>query len=306
MSPFIRASNWLVKKSRLEKKPSSFYGYLEGWLSILVNLLVFAGKFILGNKTGSIALKADSFHTLSDVATSALIIVGFFLASQPADSRHPFGHGRVEKIVGIIIATLLCVAGYEFFVTSVQRFLHPYPVKLSLAVIVIPVLLISILLKEFLTVFALTLYKTSGYQSLKADAWHHRSDSLATVLVLVNFLLLPFGLVKIDGLLGMLVSLLIGVTGIQLIFESGSVLLGEAPHPELEKNIRTILSGMGIQDVHHIHVHDYSGKLEITMHVRRAGGSSLEEAHAEASRIEEAIKKEIPDCEVTIHSEPLR
>ncbi|HOJ40349.1 MAG TPA: cation diffusion facilitator family transporter, partial [bacterium] len=181
MNPLRLLARWLFRKFGLERRGTSVYGYVEGGFSIFINLILFLIKFVMGQRTESIALKADSFHTLGDVATSLIIVIGFFIALRPADQRHPFGHGRTERIIAIVIATLLCVVAYEFFAGSLIRFLKPQPVRFSWLAIFI--LTVSIILKEMLTIFSLMLFQTSGYQSLKADAWHHRSDSLATALV---------------------------------------------------------------------------------------------------------------------------
>jgi len=292
--------NFFLEKLKLEK---NLYGYFEGWLSIFINSFLFFWKYYFGVITGSIALKTDAFHTLSDVVTSGLVILGFYISRKPPDEKHPFGHGRSEKISSIIMATLLIVVAYEFFVASFKKFISPTTVKINLLAIL--VLVISIFFKEFLYSTSIVLYKKSKYHSLKADAWHHRSDSFATFFVIVGFFIFKFGLMKLDGILGMLISLLIGYTGFSLIKEVGSILIGETPSLELRKKIEEIVKEVGGEGLHHIHIHDYSGKLEITLHIRMKSHSTLEDTHKFATLIETSIQKQIPNCNVTVHCEPV-
>lgn len=291
-----------IKRFSFLEKSTRHYGYFEGTLSIFINIILFGVKYYYGLITGSIALKADSFHTLSDVVTSVLVILGFFLALKPADIKHPFGHGRSERIITVVMATLLVVVGYEFFLASLRQFLHPISIEFGLPVIIM--LAISIFFKEFIYSVSLELYLRSNYQALKADAWHHRSDSLATLIVLIGFFFFKLGLMKLDGLLGMGVSLLIALTGIQLIREAASWLLGEAPNPDLENKIREIVSRHEGKDLHHLHIHDYAGKIEITLHIRMPRSATLNDVHNFVTQLEKAIKEEIPNSEVTIHCEP--
>jgi cation diffusion facilitator family transporter len=281
------------------------YGYFEGILSVIFNIVLFVLKFIFGTLLSSVSLIADSFHSLSDVVTSGIVIFGFRISSKPADEEHPFGHGRAERITAIVIACLLIVVGFEFFMSGFNRFRNPVPIRGDLSVIIMLVLFIVI--KEFLYRISLTLGSRIGSSSLKADAWHHRTDSISTVLVIGAFISFRFGLYSLDGILGMLVALIIVYMGISIIVESGDSLIGQAPPSSLVNKIRETASSFdGVDDVHHIHVHDYGGQLEITVHVRLKGDTHLEDAHERASKVESAVKKCVPGAEVTVHLEPLQ
>lgn len=306
-----RITNKLISIFHLDKgNKVRNYGYFEGILSIIVNILLFILKFAFGTILNSISLVADAFHTLSDVVTSVLVVVGFKVAAKPSDPEHPFGHGRAERIFAIIIALILVFVGGEFLVSSCKRFIHPIPIKAGPLIIIL--LILSVLVKEFLTNVSLNLGKRINSSTLKADAWHHRSDSIATALVVVGFIAFNFGLFKLDGILGMAISILIAYTGISIVLEAGSSLMGEAPHPSLIEQIRQIaLSCERVEDAHHIHVHDYGGNLEITVHIRLAGNMSLEDAHKKASEVEKTIKESLQptdllvhQAEITIHIEP--
>lgn len=280
------------------------YGYFEGALSIVINIVLFVFKFVFGIMLRSVSLLAESFHTLSDVVTSSIVILGFKISSKPADEKHPFGHGRAERVFSIVIALILIVVGVEFFISSFRRFLNPVPISGDLVVIL--VLILSIGAKELLANISFNLSKRIKSASLRADAWHHRTDSIATALVVLGFVLFRFGLYRVDGVIGMGVSLLIAYTGISIIREAGSFLVGEAPDSALVERIKNTASGFdGIDDVHHIHVHDYAGQLEVTVHVRLGGDTHLAEAHKTASEVEKAIKKCVPGAEVTVHVEPI-
>ena len=280
------------------------YGYFEGIVSVILNIVLFAFKFAFGVLLNSISLIADSFHSLSDVVTSTIVIFGFKISSKPPDAEHPFGHGRAERIVSIVIACMLIVVGFEFFKSGFERFRNPIPIKNE--AFVIAMLIVAILTKEFLYSLSMGLSKRIASPTLKAEAWHHRTDAISTVLVLVGFVSFRFGFYSLDGIMGMMVSLIIVYTGISIIRESGSYLIGQAPSSSLVERIRQAAAAFhDVNDVHHIHVHDYGGQMEVTIHVRLKGDTHLEHAHHRASDVEKAIKKCVPGAEVTVHVEPI-
>ncbi len=279
------------------------YGYFEGLLSIFVNLGLCIMKFIFGTILNSISLIADAVHSLSDVITSLIIIFGFRVSSKPPDKEHPFGHGRVERVVSIVIACMLIVVGFEFFLNGLSRLQNPVPIEVNVFIIVL--LGLSIVIKELLFQFAMWLGKKIESSALMADAWHHRTDALSTVLVLLGFITFKFGFYRVDGILGMVISILIAYTGISIIKKSASSLIGEAPSPAFINRIKMLaLSCTGVSDVHHIHVHDYGGKYEITIHIRLKADTHLDTAHEKATEVEKCIKDEVKNAEVTVHVEP--
>jgi cation diffusion facilitator family transporter len=184
-----------------------------------------------------------------------------------------------------------------------NRFTDPVPVETNWFIILI--LCITIVLKEFLTSISTNLGKRIGSSSLRAESWHHRADALSTVLVIIGFILYRFGFYFVDGIIAMLISVFIAYTGITIIKESGSILMGEAPSPFLIDDIRAMaMKCGGISDVHHVHVHDYGSKREITVHIRLKPDTLLIDAHRKASEVEACIKAEIKGAEVTVHTEP--
>jgi cation diffusion facilitator family transporter len=279
------------------------YGYFAGGLSIIVNLIIFVVKFFFGVAVNSIALIADAIHSLSDAATSLIVVVGFGISAKPPDREHPFGHGRVERIVAIIIACMLIVVGIEFFINGINRFQNPMPVKSGW--LIITILAATIIAKILLSIVSFNLGKLIDSSALKADAWHHSTDAISTILVIIGFILYRFGLYYIDGVVAIIIAFFIAYTGISIIFESGSILVGEAPSPQFTERIKELaLSCGGVTDVHHIHVHDYGGKTEVTVHIRLRADMHLDAAHAKATEVERCIKDRIKGVEVTVHAEP--
>lgn len=297
--------NYLIKIFKLDKGDSfKNFGIFEGVLSSIFNFIIFLIKYFYSISLNSISLRADAFHTLSDILTSMMVIIGFYLSSKKPDKKHPFGHGRIEKIISIFMSILLIYVGYEFFVNSYNRFKNP--VKIDINIFIIFLLLITILFKEFLTFVSLELGKKINSSSLKADAWHHRSDSIATLFIIVGFITFKYGLYFLDGIFGMGVSALIIYTGISILFESSSFLIGEEPSENIIKKIKEVSYKFDfVEDVHHIHIHDYGNQIEITFHVKLKGEKTLDEVHEKISIIEKEIEKEIKNSNVTIHAEPI-
>jgi cation diffusion facilitator family transporter len=278
-------------------------GYFAGGLSIIVNLLISAVKFFLGMAVNSVALVADAIHSLSDVATSLIVVIGFGVSAKPPDKEHPFGHGRVEQIVSIVIACMLIVVSIEFFINGINRLQNPVPVEFRWSIVI--VLTITIIAKIILSAVTFNLSKLIDSSALKADAWHHSTDAISTILVIIGFILYRFGLYYIDGVVAIIIALFIAYTGISIIFESGSILVGKAPPPQFTEDIKELaLSCGGITDVHHIHVHDYGGVTEVTVHIRLRADMHLNAAHAKATEVEQCIRERIKGVEVTVHAEP--
>ncbi len=279
-------------------------GYLEGWLSIGLNLILFTAKLAVGRQIGSVAAVADAWHTLSDSLTSLLVIISFWIAARPADDRHHFGHGRAEVIGSVIIATLLAVVGVNFLKESVERLVHHEAIVFSRLAILI--FLSSAILKEALALLSFRLGKIFQSSSLVADAWHHRSDAIASALIVIGALFSQQWW-WVDGVLGVGVSGLILFAVASLFRRSISSLLGESPAPSLEEKIKKTILDVDhrLGEVHHLHVHDYGEHRELTVHVRLPWRMSLDEAHTIASQVEKVLREEL-QLEPTIHLEPER
>jgi len=279
------------------------YGALEAWVSIVVNTLMAGVKFALGLWINSVALTADAGHTLSDTLTSVVVLVGFRTARRPVDEKHPHGHGRMESIATLIIATLLAVVGIEFMVRSVERLLKPMPVKVSVMAVVVMVL--SAAAKEWMARFSLDLGRRIRSSALKADAWHHRSDAVASALVAVAILGVALGFKRLDGIFGIAVSLLILYTGVDLIRASASYLMGESPDAEALAEVRSAAQSVpGVVAIHDVEFHDYGQHRDVSLHIEVAGKATLAEAHAIASQVEEAVNRRL-SVSTVVHVDPL-
>jgi len=278
-------------------------GYLEGWASIALNTLLFGLKFWTGRTVGSVAMIADSWHTLSDTLTSVVVILGFWITAKPADKDHPFGHARAEQIATIIIGVMLAAVGSGFVIQSVKRLVNRTTVTFSLLGIV--VFAVSILMKEGLAQFAFWVSKKTGARSVAADGWHHRSDAIASALI-VGGALLGGALWWMDGALGIAVSLLILYAAFEIFRDAASPLLGEAPEASLEKAIKTLIRREypEADDIHHLHVHRYGNKAEITVHIRVNPSMSVGTAHEITQKIEKRLRQEL-SLNSTVHIEPL-
>lgn len=273
-----------------------------GWISILVNVLLFGLKYWAGIASGSVAIIADAWHTLSDSITSIIVVLSVWIASRPPDEEHPFGHGRAEILATTIIGVLLAVISVEFFIKSVQRLLQQEAATYGTLAIIVTA--ISVLAKEGLARYSILIGKKTGSRSLKADAWHHRSDAISSVVILAGIFLNRFAW-WIDGAMGILVALLILHAAYGILLEVFQAFLGEKPDKQIVKKINDICTKHYESAVypHHIHVHHYGEHTEMTFHIKLEKSLSLEGAHNITSMIEDDIRTEL-GIEATIHTEP--
>ena len=263
-------------------------GLAEGWLGLFLNAALFAGKLALGLLTGSVALMADAAHTLADSVTSGVLIVSSRIARRPAAREHPFGHGRVESVSTIVIAVLLGVAGIEFLESSVRHLLDPG--TLDAQWWVVGLVLLAAVIKEWNARFAMALARRSGSQAIEADAWHHRSDVAATLLVAVGIVGAKFGVPWLDGAMGILVSLVILGTAYHLAKEAIDPLLGQAPSPEEIREVAERARQVeGVSGVHDIVIHRYGDVRLISLHVETSDQLTATESHALAELVQDHV-----------------
>lgn len=273
-----------------------------GWISILVNVLLFGLKYWAGVASGSVAIIADAWHTLSDSITSIIVVISLGIASRPADEEHPFGHGRAEIMAATIIGVLLAVIAVEFFIESLQRLVQREAANYGTLAIVITA--VSVLVKEGLARYSIIVGKKSGSRSIKADAWHHRSDAISSLVILAGIFLNKF-IWWIDGAMGILVTLLILYAAFGILKDVFNAFLGEKPDKDILDKINDICRNnyKSVVYPHHIHVHHYGAHTEMTLHIKLDKNLSLEEAHHITSMIEDDIRTDL-GIEATIHTEP--
>lgn len=278
------------------------YGSLEAWVSIVVNIALFILKLLAGVAINSIALIADAFHTLSDVLTSIVVLIGFKISGRPSDVEHPYGHGRMETISTLIIGVLLVVTGVHFFGDSLNRLFHQQPVTGTW--LVFGFLLLSGVVKEWMARFAMSLANLISSDTLKADAWHHRSDAIASVLVAIGIAMAFVHIYWIDALLGMAVSILISYAGVDLCRPSINVLLGKTPSRDfLERMESCVRSVQGVKNVHDIQVHDYGNRRVASLHIEVDRHISVERGHRIAEEAERHLAEELKIA-ATVHIDP--
>jgi cation diffusion facilitator family transporter len=275
--------------------------YIEGWISIVLNSILFVAKYIIGLKINSVSLQADAWHTLSDSLTSMILVVGIYLSAKPADEEHPFGHGRIEKITSLLIGIMLILVAINFLKESLIRITSRKVITFTLASILVQAVCAT--LKQALALFAFWAGKKSKIQAITADGWHHQSDTITSVLFLIGVALnkqIPL----VDGYLGLLISLAIAVTAFDIIKSSVSPLIGEKVPDEIIMKVTDEVEKADprITGVHHFHMHRYGNHIELTFHIRLPKEISLEEAHEITKKIEDALMKE--NIDATIHVEP--
>jgi cation diffusion facilitator family transporter len=278
-------------------------GYIEGSVSIVVNTMLFLIKLYTGLLFNSVAVIADAVHTLSDSLTSLVVIIGFKISSKKPDLEHPFGHGRAETIAALVIGVALGFTAYEISAESFRRILERSAFLYSILLVI--VLLASSIVKELLAKWAFRLADKYSSQSIRNDAWHHRTDAFLTGALAVA-MLVGSEYWWFDSVAGLLISLFVLYVAIKLVLESSSVLLGKAPGRDIIEKIVRIAESTSplILGVHHIHVHEYGEHVEITLHIDLPDEITLEEAHKVATLVEEKIKSEL-GYEVTVHCEPI-
>ncbi len=284
-----------------QNKGNKNYSLIEGWLSIIVNTLLFGLKYWAGVVTGSVALIADAWHTLSDSISSVIVIVSAKISNKPADKEHPFGHGRADLVSSVIIGFFLTFIGFEFIFKSFERLKGGEAVIFGTLAVVVTI--VSIVFKELLAQYAFWAAKRSDSQILKADGWHHRTDALSSVIVLVGIALGKL-FWWIDGVLGLIIAVMIFYAAYEILRDSVNRLLGEVPDEELIRDIKKLITDLKLNVCpHHFHMHRYGQHIELTFHILFPPEMSLKEAHDKTNLIENAIRYKFK-IETTIHMEP--
>ena len=244
-------------------------GKLSGMVGILANALLCAGKLFIGTVSGSVSITADAMNNLSDAASSIVTLIGFKLAEQPADEDHPYGHARYEYLSGLAVAAMVLVIGFELAKSSLDKILHPASVTFSIPMVI--VLVGSVLVKLWLSLFNTRLGKHIDSGALLATAADSRNDVISTLAVLAAALVEKFSGYRVDGYMGMAVAIFIFYSAIQLAKETISPLLGESVSPELAKVIAEMLEKEPrVLGFHDLMVHDYGpgqrfGSLHVEM-----------------------------------------
>lgn len=275
---------------------------LAGWASIIFNLLLFALKYWAGIVSGSVALVADAWHTLTDSVSSIILLVGIKISEKKPDQKRPFGYGRAELISSIIIGVLLAMIGFKFFHESIQRLINGGDEIFGKIAIIVTI--VSLVIKEIMAQYSFYVAKKTKSVALKADAWHHRSDAISSLVILIGIFVSPY-LPYVDAVLGILVSGFIFYTAFDIFKEAISPILGEEPTPELINQLNDISSSVSSIDVklHHVHIHNYGNHVELTCHIVLPADMILSDAANIANKIETKIYSDLGII-ATIKKEP--
>ena len=279
-------------------------GKLSGAVGIICNCLLAAGKLIVGHMTSSMSITADGLNNLSDGASSVVTLLGFKLAEKPADRKHPYGHARIEYIAGLTVAVMILFIGLELGKSSVEKFIDPEPIEFSFTAVW--VLCASILVKLFMMLFNLKMGRRINSNALLATAADSRNDVMTTSAVLAASIVEHFYDVRIDGVMGIAVSLFILYSGIKLAGETMSPLLGEGANPELQKQITDYINGCPmVLGCHDLMVHDYGpGRRYASIHVEIDKNEDPMACHARIDRMERECLKNY-GTHLVIHYDPV-
>ena len=285
----------------------SSYGVLCGGFGIFLNILLFIGKFLAGTLAKSVSITADAFNNLADAGSSIITLLGFRLARQKPDIKHPFGHGRIEYIAGLLVSAAIILMGFELAKSSISKIISPEPIEFS--VLTAAILVCSILVKLYMVFYNKSIGKKIKSATLGATALDSCSDCIATSVVLVSSLIAHFFKINIDGYCGVLVAAFVIYSGIRALQETITPLLGQAPDREFIERIQKLIEEFPeITGIHDLIVHDYGpGRLMISLHAEMPvyEDSDIFAMHDIIDNAERLLSKEL-ECLVTIHLDPTR
>ena len=280
------------------------YGMLSSIVGVCCNILLFAGKFLLGTLTNSIAIAADAFNNLSDVGSSMVTYIGFKLASKPADSDHPFGHGRIEYLSGLVVSFLILLVGVEVGKNAIEKILNPTPVEFSVVAIV--GLLMSIAVKLWMGSFNKKLGKKINSAAMEATATDSISDAVSTSATMISVIAAAFTELPVDGVIGLLVAVLILKAGWGAMQDTLSPLLGQKADPELVDALEEkLIAYDGILGIHDLIVHDYGpGRRFASVHAEVPANKDVMLSHDVIDTAEREVGAAL-NIELVIHMDPI-
>ena len=279
-------------------------GVLSSSVGIACNVLLSALKFVLGMVSGSIAVTADAFNNLSDVGSSVVTLIGFKMASKPADRDHPFGHGRLEYLSGLVVALLILVVGVEIGKSSIEKIISPEPVEFSF--LVAAGLVASILVKLWMGLFNKKLGGIIGSAAMQAVSADSLTDVCATSATLISVIAARFTALPVDGVMGLVVAGFILYSGYGVVKDTLDPLLGQKPDPELVRQITELLLAYpGILGIHDLMVHDYGpARRMASVHAEVSVHSDILASHDVIDRAEREIAQRL-GIDIVVHMDPI-
>lgn len=296
---FLGGADDLENKNTRQK-----YGTLASVVGIIVNFLLFVGKFAVGTIFGSVAISADAINNLSDAGSSFISLVSFKISSKPADREHPFGHARIEYIASMAVGVIVILIGFDLFKESVAKIIAPEPMSKSPLVLI--VLIVSMLAKLWLGFFYKGIGNRINSELLKASAADSFSDVSSTGATLGSALVWMLFDLNIDACVGLAVSVLILIAGLKILNENKNFILGSAPDSEIIEIIKkTTLENPQILGIHDLMVHSYgAGATIASFHAEVDGKGDFFEAHDIIDNIEKQLYNE-HNITCTIHMDPI-
>ncbi len=303
-------TEWLVRRfmrdGESESDPAvrTRLGQMAGVVGIVCNVALCLAKGLIGIASGSVSIVADAVNNLSDASSNVISLLGFKLASKPADPGHPYGHGRYEYLSGLVVAVLVIAIGIELVKSSIEKILAPSPVEFT--AVLVAILALSILVKLWMAAFMRSLGRRIGSETLAATAVDSRNDVISTAAVLASAVASHYAGIDLDGWVGAAVGAFILWSGAGLVRDTVNPLLGQTPSPELVEHIRSkIMSYPGVLGTHDLMVHDYGpGRQFASAHVEMAAEADPMESHDLIDNIEQDFK-ENDRMIVTLHYDPI-
>lgn len=280
------------------------YGMLCGIVGILLNILLFSGKFLAGTISKSISITADAFNNLSDAGSSVITLIGFRMSGAEPDVDHPFGHGRIEYISGLIVSGAILIMAFELMKSSIGKIIHPKPVEFSILAAVI--LIVSICVKLYMAYYNHRIGKKIESAAMGATATDSLSDSCATTVVLIAAIVGKLTGLQIDGYCGVLVGIFIFYAGISAARDTLNPLLGQPPEDEFVEQIEElVMKYPEVSGIHDLIVHDYGpGRMMISLHAEVPAEGDILKLHDVVDNIEHELRNELK-CEAVIHMDPV-
>lgn len=280
------------------------YGVLCGTVGIVLNILLFAGKWLAGFLSGSIAITADAFNNLSDAGSSVLTLIGFHLSGQKPDQKHPFGHGRMEYISGLFVSVAILIMAVELIQSSVHKLIHPEAIEGS--PLILAILMVSVCVKVYMAYYNKKIGKKINSAAMAATAADSMSDTIATSAVLFSTVISMAAGVNLDGWCGLLVGVFILYSGVQALKDTVDPLLGQAPDKALVEQIQSLVTSYPVvQGIHDMMIHDYGpGRRIVSLHAEVDAKGDILKIHDEIDNIERKLRETL-NCHATIHMDPV-
>ena len=279
-------------------------GRVAGAVGIVTNFLLFLMKIIVGTVFHSVSVTADAVNNLTDSGSSVVTLIGFKMASKPADEKHPFGHARIEYLSGVIVSFIVIFLGLQLGMSSVEKILTPE--ENALTPVALVVLVISILAKLWQCLFYRKVGRMIKSESVEATSKDSRNDVIATSVVLLGAVITMLTGVNLDGYMGAAVALFIVFSGVQLTISTADPLLGQAPEGELVQTItEKMLSYPGIIGMHDLAVHNYGvGRCFASAHCEVDAKNDILVSHDLIDNIERDFSRDL-GIHMVIHLDPV-